>query len=31
MRGAAHDRTKTAMLISTKNGVEFETLLRARE
>ena len=31
MRGAAHDRTKTAMLISTKNGVEFETLLRSRE
>jgi len=31
MRGAAHDRTKTAMLISTKNGVELETLLRARE
>jgi len=28
MRGAAHNRTKTAMLISTKNGVEFETLLR---
>ncbi len=31
MRGAAHDRTKTAMLISTKNGVELETLLRSRE
>jgi KaiC/GvpD/RAD55 family RecA-like ATPase len=31
MRGAAHDRTKTAMLISTKNGVELETLLRTRE
>jgi circadian clock protein KaiC len=31
MRGAAHDRTKTAMIISTKNGVEFETLLRSRE
>jgi len=31
MRGTAHDRTKTAMLISTKNGVELETLLRARE
>ena len=31
MRGAAHDRTKTAMLISTKNGVELETLLRAKE
>src|SRR4030042_5564798 len=31
MRGASHDRTKTAMLISTKNGVELETLLRSRE
>jgi circadian clock protein KaiC len=31
MRGAAHDRTKTAMIISTKNGVELETLLRSRE
>ena len=28
MRGTAHDRTKNAMMISTKNGVEFETLLR---
>ncbi len=31
MRGAAHDRTKTAMIISGKNGVELETLLRSRE
>jgi circadian clock protein KaiC len=31
MRGTAHDRTKTAMIISAKNGVELETLLRSRE
>jgi KaiC/GvpD/RAD55 family RecA-like ATPase len=31
MRGAAHDRTKTAMIISGKNGIELETLLRSRE
>ena len=31
MRGAAHSRTKSAMSISTKNGVELAPLLKSRE
>jgi circadian clock protein KaiC len=31
MRGASHSRTKAAMSISTKNGVEFAPLLKSRE
>jgi len=31
MRGSAHSRVKSAMSISSKNGVEFAPLLRSRE
>jgi circadian clock protein KaiC len=31
MRGAAHNRTKFAMNISSKNGIELAPLLKSRE
>jgi len=31
MRGSAHSRTKSAMSISSKNGIELAPLLKSRE